>query len=392
VDAKFKEGKVINTLIDKINTILKINDAIRHLPINTTVEEFINTIGPLLCVYFKSQRFSVAFIDWENESIIAETAYITFGKDRIRLGPGFTQKFTETTLGNMIRNNQTIHIINNFQERYKETKSLSLKLLIEEGFNSNITILASINSRPFGFLFLSSVNTDNYTKEDAKLFLSIANTISYRLFYSLTIQKVLSEFGNSLVNIVEFKDNETGNHIKRVALYSKLIAQELELDPKLVREIYEYASIHDIGKVGVPDSILLKPGKLNTAEWEIMKTHVKIGVSIIKNFEEQVRNIIQSSTLEVMKNIIADHHEWWNGNGYPKGKKGEEISIEGRIIAIADVFDALTTKRPYKEAIPFEKAVEMIKEENGTHFDPKVFGAFLRKLQEIRDIYERLKD
>jgi len=390
--AVFEEDVMINNSIHNINLVQSIYDIFKHLPINTAIEDFTFTVGSYLCNLFNSQRFSVAFIDWETENVIAEVAHILIPNIVPRLNAGFTQKLFDSSLGEMVRENRLTRIINDLEERYNLTQSESTKLILEEGFKSNLTALATINSRPFGFFFLSSEKKGNYTERDAKLFASISGVLSYRLYYSLTIQKLLSYFANSLVNLVEFKDNETGNHIKRVSMYAKIIAEELNLSPKLVREIYEFAPLHDIGKVGIPDAILLKPGKLDPEEWEIMKTHVTNGVKIIEQFQKDARSIMEPQSLVVMKNIIAEHHERWDGKGYPDGKKGEEISIEGRIVALADVFDALTTKRPYKDAFPFEKAVEMIIQERGTHFDPNVVDAFLKKIVDIRMVYENLKD
>ncbi len=391
-EPRFEEDVQLNRSISNINDILSIYETFKHMPMNYSVEDFIYGVGPYLCNIFNSQRFSVAFIDWESQDVIAEVAYISKPGVVPKLTEGFSQKLNETSLGEMVAKNETTRIINNFKERQEKTGSLSLKLLLEEGFNSNITQMLSINSRPFGFLFLASDKNYNYTEKDAKLFASISTVISYRLFYSLTIQRAFAYFGNSLVNLVEFKDSETGNHIKRVANYSKIIAQQLNLHPKKVREIFEFSPLHDIGKIGIPDSILLKPSRLDSREWEVMKKHVTYGLMIIENFEKQVRSIIQESSLLTIKNIIADHHERFDGKGYPVGKKGDQISIEGRIVALADVFDALTTKRPYKEVMSFEEALEVIVSENGTHFDPKIVEAFLTKIEDVRKVYEELKD
>lgn len=388
----FEEDRTINEAISEVNLVHSIYELLRHTPLNTSVEEFIFTLGPYLCTLFNSHRFSVALIDWDSETVIAEAAYFSLPDAKPRLTAGFSQSLSRTSLGIMIRENQSYRIINNLKERYEQTKSVSTKLILDEGFNSSLTVLATVNTKPFGFFFLSAVETDNYTERDAKLFLSVSEMLSQRLLYSLTTQRLLSYFGNSLVSLVEFKDNETGNHVKRVALYAKTIAQELNLPPKLVREIYEFSPLHDIGKVGVPDSILLKPGKLDPSEWELMKSHVTIGMNVVEQFMREASGLLTQSSLSTMYNIVAEHHEWWNGNGYPFGKRGEEISIEGRIVALADVFDALTTRRPYKEAFSFDESVKIITEESGTHFDPSVVSAFLKRLKDIRKIYEELKD
>lgn len=177
----------------------------------------------------------------------------------------------------------------------------------------------------------------------------------------------------------EYKDPETGRHINRVASYSLIIADVLGLSEPVKELLYYAAPLHDIGKVGIPDHILLKPGLLDEEEWEIMKNHSDIGHEILKKSHSKYLNAGA---------IIANtHHEWYDGTGYPNGLKGEKIPLLGRIVAIADVFDALTSKRPYKEAWDFDRAVDEIISLKGTHFDPKVVDAFLEKLDKVREIY-----
>lgn len=389
---RYSEDEDIQRAVYKINLVHDILESLKHVPMTANIEDFISETGKALCKYFDSERFSVALIDHEESKIVAETAYFTDKRIQIKLGPGFSQKFSETSLGKMITERTNWRIINDFEEFYSYTKSKSMKLLLEEGFKSILTVLASINTVPFGFFFLTSSRPNNFTEDDAKLFFSVSDILSHRLYYTLNLQKALSEFAHSLTDLVEFKDNETGNHIKRVSLYTKLIASNMNLPPKLIRILYDFAPLHDIGKVGIPDSILLKPGRLDSDEWKIMQTHVGIGMHIIDRLAENTNGIIDAETINSMRNIVQDHHERWDGKGYPNGKRGEEISIEGRILAIADVFDALTTRRPYKESIPFDVAVDMIVKEKGRHFDPAVVNAFTNCLEEIRSVYEMLKD
>lgn len=389
---RYSEDEDIQRAVYKINLVQDILESLKHVPMTANIEDFISETGKALCKYFDSERFSVALIDHEESKIVAETAYFTDKRIQIKLGPGFSQKFSETSLGKMITERTNWRIINDFEEFYSYTKSKSMKLLLEEGFKSNLTVLASINTVPFGFFFLTSSRPNNFTEDDAKLFFSVSDILSHRLYYTLNLQKALSEFAHSLTDLVEFKDNETGNHIKRVSLYTKLIASNMNLPPKLIRILYDFAPLHDIGKVGIPDSILLKPGRLDSDEWKIMQTHVGIGMHIIDRLAENTKSIIDAETINSMRNIVKDHHERWDGKGYPNGKRGEEISMEGRILAIADVFDALTTRRPYKESIPFDVAVDMIVREEGKHFDPTVVNAFLNCLDDIKSVYEMLKD
>ena len=184
----------------------------------------------------------------------------------------------------------------------------------------------------------------------------------------------------------EYKDNETGLHVQRMARYSQIIARAYGWDEDACELMLNAAPMHDVGKIGTPDHILQKPGKLNKEEWIIMKQHPIVGAEIIGNYGEDSR-------LFKMAAVIAEtHHEKWNGKGYPKGLEGEKIPIEGRIVAIADVFDALTSKRPYKEAWPVEKAVSLLKEESGSHFDSKLIKMFLENLDEALEIKKKFAE
>jgi len=165
---------------------------------------------------------------------------------------------------------------------------------------------------------------------------------------------------------------------------SRIIAEELGLSNTECELILNASPMHDIGKIGIPDRVLLKPGKLNAEEWEIMKTHVAKGVEILEGHN--------SDLLKAAVSIAQTHHEKWDGSGYPNGLKGEEIPIFGRISAIADVFDALTSVRPYKEAWPVEKAVDLIKSESGKHFQQELVDIFINKLPEIINITSNFKD
>jgi putative two-component system response regulator len=167
----------------------------------------------------------------------------------------------------------------------------------------------------------------------------------------------------------EFKDNETGMHVIRMSHVSGRIALEMGMDAGFAEQLVHAAPMHDIGKIGIPDHVLLKPGKLDDEELAIMRTHPQLGADILDKSNSQL--------IRLAHTVALYHHEKWDGSGYPFGLKGEEIPIEARIVAVADVFDALLSKRPYKEAWPVEKAVEEIKSQINRHFDPQVVAAML---------------
>lgn len=187
-----------------------------------------------------------------------------------------------------------------------------------------------------------------------------------------------------LSRLAEYRDPETGSHIARVAHYSKLLAREYGLSEKDQDILFFASPLHDIGKVGIQDDILLKPGKLDEDEYEIMKTHSAIGYEILK---ESQNPYLQAGAI-----IAMQHHEKYDGSGYFNGLQGEEIHIYGRITAIADVFDALTSKRPYKKAWSFEEAYAFVLNESGRHFDPKLVTLFQKNSDKVRKIYCKFED
>ena len=193
--------------------------------------------------------------------------------------------------------------------------------------------------------------------------------------------KIIQRLGRA----AEYRDNETGYHVIRMSHYTRLIAREYGGNSSWVEMLFNAAPMHDVGKIGVPDNILLKPGKLDAQEWETMKKHTEFGAEIIG--EEDDSPLLRMSSL-----IAMTHHEKWDGSGYPRGLAGNDIPLEGRIVAIADVFDALTSERPYKKAWTVEQAVTMIDENSGAHFDPDLVKLFHIVLPEILEIKQRYID
>jgi len=179
----------------------------------------------------------------------------------------------------------------------------------------------------------------------------------------------------------EYKDNETGLHVIRMSHFSKVLALAAGLSEAAAEDLLNAAPMHDVGKIGIPDAVLRKPGKLDEQEWAVMRQHVEIGARIIGEHP--------SGLLRTAQRIALTHHEKWDGSGYPNGLSGEDIPLEGRIVAIADVFDALTSVRPYKAAWSVEDAVALLHRESGRHFDPRLVELFVQQLPAILEIKER---
>ncbi|MFB1082825.1 HD domain-containing phosphohydrolase [Jeotgalibacillus sp. JSM ZJ347] len=230
-------------------------------------------------------------------------------------------------------------------------------------------------------------NPSHFTEKDIT-YLSLAATYTGQSMEKAILYSELIESQKEIImtmgNIGESRSRETGQHVKRVAAYSYLIAKGSGLSEEEARLIELASPMHDIGKVAVPDAILNKPGKLTDIEFDTMKTHAEIGYSI---FKKSKRRILQAAAL-----IARDHHEKWDGSGYPAGRSGDDIHLYGRIVAIADVFDALCSKRPYKEAWPLEKILQLIQSERGKHFDPVLVDVFFNHLDEIQAIKGQYAD
>ena len=202
----------------------------------------------------------------------------------------------------------------------------------------------------------------------------------------------------AMASLAETRDNDTGNHIRRTQYYLELLANYLKnhdrfrgfLSDYTIQMLFKSAPLHDIGKVGIPDRILLKPGRFEPHEFEIMKTHCKLGRDAIQHAEDQLG--LEVEFLKYAKEIAYSHQEKWDGSGYPEGLAGDAIPISARLMAVADVYDALISRRVYKEGMPHEKAVGIIAEGRGTHFDPDIVDAFLALTAQFQAVAQRYAD
>jgi putative two-component system response regulator len=202
----------------------------------------------------------------------------------------------------------------------------------------------------------------------------------------------------AMASMAETRDPETGNHIRRTQFYVKALAERLKEHPRFsavltdsyIKLLFKSAPLHDIGKVGIPDRILLKPGRFEPHEFEIMKTHTTLGRAAIEHAERSLGTPM--AFLSIAKEIAYSHQEKWDGSGYPEGLAGEAIPVSARLMAVADVYDALISRRVYKDGMPHEKAVQMIVEGKGKHFDPDMVDAFIGLQEEFRAIAARFHD
>ncbi|NTS75992.1 DUF3369 domain-containing protein [Catenovulum sp. SM1970] len=264
---------------------------------------------------------------------------------------------------NQALNNREIVYGNDYVIAYCNSKSSQGSLLYIAGINTEL----SDNDRYLIELFTSHVQ------------LAFDNVLLTR-----DLEDTQREIVMRLSEAVEHRSKETGNHVKRVSLYSQLIALKLGIEEREAEQIMFASPLHDVGKVGVADSILHKPARLDSEERALMEEHAQIGYEILKDSK---RPIIKASAI-----IAQDHHEHWDGSGYPKGKKGEEIHVYGRIVALADVYDALRNRRCYKDAWSVDKTIDYIRSQSGLQFDPKVVEIFIDNIDEFESILTQHPD
>lgn len=358
------------------------------------INDLIERLYEILSARFRIDRVGVAFVDYSNQKFIAEFGVANY--ENIRLGPGFEVGFNDTTLTSILRNKQSI-IMDDLDEVYKtRPKSKSLKLIMSEGIKSNLMLPLIMGDIVFGVVFFSSSEKAFFTERHKKAAEKLLKEISSHFNSAYFTKIILSKITNSFSELVDKKDNETGDHISRMVAYSVVIAEgllnienpEYKVNRRFVLEIERNASSHDIGKVAIPDEILKKPGKLTDEEWTIMKTHTDVGGDIFKSFREGLE-FFETDFYEYSEEIARYHHERWDGSGYPEGLTGPNIPLSARIVAIGDVFDALTSKRHYKDGFSFEKSVEIIKESAGSHFDPVLVEVFMSNISSIHRIYNK---
>jgi PAS domain S-box-containing protein len=353
-----------------------------------TIEDLTESMFSSLKGFIKINRLSFANI--KDNNVVANVAFSD--AKNIMLEAGFSQPLSEVSLKNLKKND--IRIINDIEKVLElHPASKSTRLIYKEGMRSSLTFPIYNNDELKGFLFLNSFDKNAFNIKDIEKLKYLSKFIITSYEKTLLVSTLIKGIILGFAKIVEEKDEGTMNHIFRVSSYSKAIAKELSknkkfsIDGKYIADIYSQASLHDIGKISIPDSILLKKGKLTPEEFEIMKKHTIIGYEILDNINKTTK--WKRGFFEVGKFIAKYHQEKWDGSGYPEGLAGDKIPLCARITSVADVFDALTSERPYKKAFDFDESYNIIIESSGQHFDPNIVSAFVNIKNEIKSIYYR---
>lgn len=299
----------------------------------------------------------------------------------------------------VLNTNQVISIddLEKELDKYKENNSFFTNL-VRMKLKSIIVFPLNIRGNEQALLIFATPEIKAYHSSHKELLQNISTQVSSAFDRTIGMQSLVISAVEGLAKLAESRDPETGDHLVRMSLYSYILAKELyeegiyqgEYGSSYAQHVYDFAPMHDIGKVGIEDSILLKPAKLTDEQWIEMKKHPVIGADVLRRCESQV-NKAGYSVFKIGIEIAEGHHEKYDGTGYPYQRKGREIPLAARIVALADVFDALTSRRPYKEAWPVEKAVKLIDEESGKHFDPVIVKAFKSAFPKIMEVYDKHK-
>lgn len=305
----------------------------------------------------------------------------------------------DTSLSEVFRR-QEPRIINDYQDYFAQKPSSELTaMLLEEGIRSSMAYPLVVNGIGIGALIFASSTPNAYNGDLLAKARILANILAVAVEKTILVDDLILASITGLVKLVEAKDSETGLHLQRIQNYSKIIAEQLSttskyqrvIDEQFIEDIYKFSPLHDIGKVGIADGILLKPAKLTEEEFAVMKRHTVIGAKVLK---KSSNNLLRRGRhfFDMAIQIALGHHEKYDGTGYPYGLAGEAIPLSARIVSLADVFDALTSKRVYKQPIDIDVSFKMVADESGSHFDPDIVQAMLDRRLDIIEICELYKE
>lgn len=285
-------------------------------------------------------------------------------------------------------------VVNNM-DIFSDGQQKHTRLLNKAHFGSSYTFPMFKEGHFIGFIFFNSFQKDAFQESILNQLDMVAHILTLIVSHEQDVIETLQASIKSAMHFTHHRDPETASHIDRMSRFSRLIAQDLakkyHFDDEHIEHIFLFSPLHDIGKISIPDSVLLKPGKLNPEEFDIMKEHAQRGREIIEAMLEDF-NLDGIKHIDILKNIAQFHHEACDGSGYPLGLTREQIPIEARIVAVADIFDALTSARPYKEAWDNDRAFDTIQSMSGNKLDEDCVNALLRNREEVEAIQAQFKE
>lgn len=332
-----------------------------------------------VALYDKNEDLLKTFI-WSSE----EQSPLTHYQSRLANSPSLLE----------IVNTGHPRVVNNM-DIFSDGQQKHTRLLNKAHFGSSYTFPMFKSGHFIGFIFFNSFQKEAFQESILNQLDMVAHILSLIVSHEQDVVETLQASIKSAMHFTHHRDPETASHIDRMSRFSRLIAQDLakkyQFDDEYIEHIFLFSPLHDIGKISIPDSVLLKPGKLNPEEFEIMKEHAQRGREIIEAMLEDF-NLDSIKHIDILKNIAQFHHEACDGSGYPQGLTKEQIPIEARIVAVADIFDALTSARPYKEAWDNDRAFDTIQSMAGNKLDEDCVQALIRNRDEVEAIQSQFKE
>lgn len=390
-----KTAKIFYSTNEKLK-LEKVTSLINNINEDSSFDGVLYNMYHSFKEYIPYSHIGIALLKNDGKTVEASFGYSETNNNLASKLAGIKVNLHETSLSEVVKTGKP-RVINDLPAYIKNPNTQYNKIILAEGINSSITFPLKLYSKPVGIIFFSSIYKNIYNDNHIAFLKTLSNSIAISLHKNLFIDELLYTQVLSLAKLAEARDEDTGMHLERMKEYSVKIAEFLyedkvfpELTIKLIKDIEKFSPLHDIGKVGIRDSILLKPGKLTDDEFKEMQTHVIYGANVLKAAENNMLKF-NKSLFKVGIEIVLGHHEKWDGSGYPFQKKGEEIPLSARIVAVADVFDALTSKRPYKKAYSFNESIEIILKGRGTHFDPRIIDCLLNHKEEFFHIYSEFQ-
>lgn len=381
-----------NHLSDRMRSLFRLTD---HISRSTSLYEALKFVCMEFRAFLPVQWVGVLLLTPDRKQVVLERMY-SDTRSALKEGDHFEFALGSPEVALAKGGALAIDDLVEFS-RDKRAEFLASRLAADDKRSALLVPMKQAGGSDAILVFAAS-QRDAYTPDHVAFLSNIAAQIGQIIEKTVVMEGLVVAAVEGLAKLAESRDPETGDHLVRMSLYSAIIAEELERDdkyqslitPAYVRDVFRFAPMHDIGKVGISDDILLKPGKLDADERKEMERHPVIGGQVLRRSEEQMKSL-GHSIFQVGIEIAEAHHEKFDGSGYPAGLRGEDIPLSARIIAVADVLDALTSKRPYKDAWSMERALAAIDSDAGKHFDPDVVAALQRALPHIMEVYERLK-
>ena len=368
-------------------------DILEEINSNLSLQEKLLKIHDVVHLFFPFiDRIAIALYDRKSE--VFKTFLSSSGADSPLFH--YESKMTDSPSLKEIIDTGQPRVINDLAIFDEGVHEHTIKIK-EQGYGSSYTLPMYQDGNFLGFIFYNSYKKNCFDSKVLNLLDIFGHLISALIIYEISTIRTMLAALRTANEMVHFKDPETGSHLERMSRFSRIVAKHLaksgkyKFDDKFVEDVFIYSPLHDVGKIGIPDKVLLKPAELDDKEFETMKTHSFRGRemidSIIKNFEFET-----FGNIDILRNIAQYHHEKIDGSGYPEGLKKEEIPVEARIVAVADIFDALTTKRPYKKAWSNDEAIKTLERLAKDKLDQDCVSALLQNINEVEKIQKAFEE